>query len=244
MFYDKGKKHKIRDVRIGLGYTAVVLDNGRCGLAYTFRTDTISGCGLINEAGSFIGKSASELIHFYPLHNSVKASVGLATINALANYDLTGSIEGDILEVLDITPSDKVGMVGYFAPLIPALEKKTEDICIFEKKEMKEKYVLPEEIKEEILPQCSVVLLTATVLVNKTYEYITELIKNARICAMLGPSTPVVPEFFKEKGIKLLSGVQVTDVNSVLKIVSEAGGMGKFKKYVRKINVFCNDNMS
>jgi len=61
---------------------------------------------------------------------------------------------------------------------------------------------------------------------------------------MLGPSTPMAPEFFKEKGIKLLSGVQVTDVESVLKIVSEAGGMGKFKKYVKKINVFCNDNMS
>ena len=60
-----------------------------------------------------------------------------------------------------------------------------------------------------------------------------------RTCVLLGPSTPLVPEFFKDKGIHLLSGVEVIDAEHVLRIVSQAGGMGKFKKFVKKVNIFC-----
>ena len=237
MFYDKAKKHTVKDVRVGPGYTAVVLDNGKCGVAYTFRADASKGCGLIKEAGTLAGRNASELIHFYPTHNSIKSSIGLAAINALVNYDVPGKIKGDILEVLDVKPEDKVAMVGYFAPLIPKLEEKTENIYIFEQKDLDEKYIVPEKDREKILPTCNIVLLTSTTLVNKTFEYFTEFTKKAKSCAMLGPSTPLVPEFFKEKGFTLLSGVEVIDVEKVLTIVSEAGGMGKFKKHVKKVNI-------
>jgi len=36
---------KIADVRAGLGYTAVMLEDGACGLAYTFRNELGSCCG-------------------------------------------------------------------------------------------------------------------------------------------------------------------------------------------------------
>ena len=37
--------HAVADVRLGLGYTAVQLDDGRRGLAYTYRDDLHEGCG-------------------------------------------------------------------------------------------------------------------------------------------------------------------------------------------------------
>ena len=36
---EKARQRVIRDLRIGLGYTAVLLDDGACGLAYTFRDE-------------------------------------------------------------------------------------------------------------------------------------------------------------------------------------------------------------
>jgi uncharacterized protein (DUF4213/DUF364 family) len=36
---EKAQHRVVRDVRIGLGYTAVVLDDGACGLANTFRDE-------------------------------------------------------------------------------------------------------------------------------------------------------------------------------------------------------------
>jgi len=36
---EKAQHRVIRDVRTGLGYTAVLLDDGACGLAYRFRDE-------------------------------------------------------------------------------------------------------------------------------------------------------------------------------------------------------------
>ena len=143
LLYDRAKEREVVDVRIGAGYTAVVLDNGRCGVAYTYRGSREGKCGLLKEAGSLIGRKASELLDFYPVHNSLKSSVGLATINCIVNYNHKDKISGEILEVLKIKSTDRVGMVGYFEPLIKKIEKKTDEIFIFEKKELNEKIYCP-----------------------------------------------------------------------------------------------------
>ncbi len=238
MYYDRAKERNIADIRIGLGYTAVLLDDGRCGLAWTGTGGKKTCCSLMEDAGFFIGKSAAELIHFYPSNNPLKASVGLATINSLANYEKTGKKEGDILGCLNLKPDDRVGIIGDFKPLVKEMEKITENIFIFEKNFSDSKYFVAETEISKLLPDCSVVLITATSLVNKTFELLIELIKNVPSCAMLGPSTPLVPAFFSDKNIRILSGVEVIDTDRVLNIVSQAGGMKSFKNYVKKVNVF------
>jgi len=238
MYYDRAKERHISDIRIGLGYTAVLLDDGRCGLAWTGTCVEKTCCSLMEGAGSFIGKSAAELIHFYPSHNPLKASVGLATINSLANYEKTEKKEGDIIGYLNLKPDDRVGIIGDFKPLVKEIEKITEKIFIFEKNFSDSKYFTLETAMTEILPSCSVVLITATTLVNKTFEPLIELLKDVPTSALLGPSTPLVPAFFSDKNIRILSGVQVIDTDRVLKVVSQAGGMKSFKGFVKKVNVF------
>jgi len=243
MYYDRAKERKVIDLRIGLAYTAVLLDDGKCGLAWTGRDEEKTCCSLMDEAGSLMEKSPAELIHFFPSHNLLKASVGLATINALANYENTEKKEGDIIEFLNLKADDRVGIIGDFKPLVKEIEKITDKIFIFEKRKTGSKYFVMESEMANILPSCRVVLITATSLVNKTFEPLIELIKSVPSCAMLGPSTPLIPAFFADKGIKLLSGVEVVDVNKVLKIVSQAGGMKSFKDYIRKVNVFTGGNL-
>ena len=53
---------KAVDIRIGLGYTAVLLEDGRCGVAYTLHEQEYESCCVVPEAGRLTGHSVSELI--------------------------------------------------------------------------------------------------------------------------------------------------------------------------------------
>lgn len=44
----------------------------------------------------------------------------------------------------------------------------------------------------EMLPQCQVVILSATTLLNRTVDDLLDLCRNARELAILGPSTPLL----------------------------------------------------
>ena len=79
----QGAGHRAIDVRIGLGYTAVLLENGRCGLAYTFRHETGGGCCAFREAGSLCGRSAAGLLAYANSTDVIGSAVALATVNAL-----------------------------------------------------------------------------------------------------------------------------------------------------------------
>ena len=41
-------------------------------------------------------------------------------------------VAGDLLDVLALTKDDRVGMVGFFAPLAPVIRKRAGELLIFE----------------------------------------------------------------------------------------------------------------
>jgi len=96
---------------------------------------------------------------------------------------------------------------------------------------------LPDSAAGERLPQCQIVVLSATTLLNHTIDGLLDSCKSARQIAILGPSTPFLPEPFKKRGVTILSGVQVVDAPRVLRVVSEAGGTRSFGKAIRKLTV-------
>jgi len=233
----KAGASRIKDIRVGLCYTAAQLENGNTGVAYTFRDVLGSGCAVFSGARPFAGRSASELRGYLTSEDCLERTVGLAVANAVHNTDHSAFSEGDVLDYLDITRDDTVGMVGYFAPLIPGLQKKAKQLHIVEKIPDKADNLLPAERAYDILPACSVVLITATAIINKTFEDVISACSNCRITAVLGASTPLCPEVFKGFGVTLLSGVIVTDPGEILRTVSEGGGMRFFKGLIKKVNV-------
>jgi uncharacterized protein (DUF4213/DUF364 family) len=224
----------VQDVRIGLGYTAVRLNTGACGLAYTFREEAGEGCSVVQRAGSIAGRQVTELAGWAKELNAVTAAVGLATLNALIEAPL-GTTEEDIASALRVKPSDVVGMVGYFGPLIDFLTKRAAKLHIFERRPTGDGRVLPDWAAAALLPECDVVLLSATTIANRTIDSLLEWPRHAREIALLGPSTPMVPDLFAARGVTLLSGVQVIDADRVLQIVSEGGGTRSFGTAVRKL---------
>ena len=230
--------HHVADVRIGLGYTGVQLDDGRCGLAYTFRQQTGAGCAVMPEAGSLTGRSAGELAALVQCRDVIRAAVGLATLNALVRPQ--GYDTGDILNLLAVDQADVVGMVGYFGPLVDTLRKNSKALHIIEQREDMGANTLPVTSAETILPQCHVVIITATTLLNRTLDGLLSYCRSAREIAILGPSTPMLPRVFAPRGVTLLSGIEVIDPPQALRIVSEGGGTRQLGKSIRKVSVRTN----
>jgi uncharacterized protein (DUF4213/DUF364 family) len=233
-----GQKLATADIRIGLGYTAVRLEDGRCGLAYTLHEKEYESCCVIPEAGSLAGRKVSELIPWMKSPDVTACAIGLATLNAVITTPAS-AVESDVLDLLPIHPEDSVGMIGYFGPLVEPIKNKARTFHVFERKPDSDYGILPESAAPELLPECQVVVVTATSLLNHTIDGLLDLCRKAREIAILGPSTPFLPEIFSRYGVTMLSGVQVLDPVQVLQTVSEGGGARQFGKAVRKLSLRC-----
>lgn len=224
------------DIRVGLGYTAVLLEDGRCGLAYTLHEKEYESCSVLAEAGRISGRRASDLLPWMKLPDETACAVGLAAANAVIGSP-EGSLESDILEMLSVAPEDAVGMIGYFGPLVDPIKKKVRAMHIFERKPIPELGVLADSAAPELLQQCDVVILSATTLLNHTIDGLLRCCGNAREVVILGPTTPFLPAVFKKRGVTVLSGVHVVDAPQVLRVVSEAGGTRHFGRSIRKLTL-------
>jgi uncharacterized protein (DUF4213/DUF364 family) len=227
----------VNDVRIGLGYTAVQLDNGQVGVAYTFHRNAEGGCSVFKGLRPLAGRHALELLAMFDSKDKIESAVALATCNAIFNAvgkRYTGG--GDVIEHLDVHPYDQVGMVGNFAPLIPFFREKGVSLKIFEQIDKAKGVLLPEAEAYKHLPRCQMALITSTAIINHTVDDLLEAARSCREVILLGASTPFVPEAFADTPVTMLSGVVVIDPPQILRIVSEGGGMRFFKNYIQKAN--------
>jgi uncharacterized protein (DUF4213/DUF364 family) len=229
----------VTDLRVGLGYTAVRVSDEDVGLAYTFRHDISRTCTAVKQAGKITGKTAKELIEWMRRGDLLSSSIGLATLNAVLQPHLPESLGEDFLPFLELGPNDRVGMVGFFAPLIQSIRRRCGELLIFERQTDKGKGLLgPEEIRARI-PDCTIVILSGTTLINQTFEEIVKYIGGAREAVLLGPSAPLLPDAFENTPITYLAGVRIIDGEKSLQIVSEGGGTQRLMKSgsVKKIVV-------
>lgn len=225
----------LKDVRAGLGYTCVLLEDDACGLAYTFREELGEYCGTLSEAGSLIGKAGLEIIPWALSKNRVKAAVGLAAINAVLNTATAEWSTGNVITALDVRPDSTFGMVGEFRPILFEIKKKTDSIYVFERDVSGDSALYPSETIPQHLPKCDVVVITATSLINHTIDEVLSHCQNARQVCMVGPSTPLCPEVFRRYNVHLLAGSAVTDPRRILEIVSQGGGTMSMKPAIRQV---------
>ncbi len=232
---------KIEDVRIGLGYTALKNSAGGVGLAYTLKSRLHPHCTTLEMAGELKGRDLKEIAYlFLDERNVLKTALGLAAINSVAETDSDSLLTGDTINHLDIQKEDWVGMIGHFAPLEKRIKKITPHLFIIEDKVEYRRNGMY-KIFDEILNSCDVVIITATTLINKTFEDIIKKTPKARKRVLLGPSTPLYAKAFQDSGIDILSGMVVEDKDKVLDIVSQGGGTMIFKNYCKKVNLLVKE---
>ncbi|MFA5629371.1 MAG: DUF364 domain-containing protein [Dehalococcoidales bacterium] len=222
----------VTDVRIGLGYTCVKLDNGNLGLAWTAQ-NTSGSCTHENRAGKLAGSSASELLEsLVDNAKPLSRTIGLATANALiSGLPRPQTAEEDILDLVGVTADDKVAMVGFFGPIIVKLKKIGCKLDILELKNDRPGTVSPED-GQTALSNCSVAIITATSIITNTFDDLVGRLNNPRAVIVLGPSTPMYPQVFANTPVTHLAGSLVKDAAMAAKVVSEGGGTMLLRPYL------------
>lgn len=220
------------DVRIGLVYTSVRLDNGHTGIAWTGHRLS-RGCGHQAAAGTLAGRPAKELLHFLAdTDDSLSRTIGLATANALASgTSPPRTVSTEILSLIDVQPSDHVVMAGCFGPLIPRLRRIGCRLDILEL-DTDKPGTLPCEKGPSLLAVCDVALITATSLVTNTMDDLLSGLGRVRCAVILGPSAFMRPEVFSGTPVTHIAGVRIRDAFAVERVVSEGGGTKTLKPHV------------
>lgn len=228
----------VADVRIGLNYTAVQLENGATGLGYTFRDALSGGCAALDDLPKLAGSRAAELLTLFDSQHLIARALALATANALFNDpQAEGYLEGPALEQIDFSPNDQVAMIGHFSPLVKALRPRIKTLLIFEQQARPHEQIHAITEAKKLLPSCQVALITATAIINNSIDALLALTQHCREVVILGSSTPLCAAAFQDTPVSLLSGICVHESKQLLRIVSEAGGTPAFKGAVTKVNL-------
>lgn len=232
----------VEDVRFGLSYGGVRLSNGQVGLAALLLHELPPGCAGFPETGKYTGQKASLLLKLLTEgKNPLEKALGLATANAIIRPKPSSKAkedERDALAIMNLTPEDRVAMVGLFSPMVPKIEATGAKLSVIEKNPAR--MIIPGRAeRERILRECTVAVITATSLLNGSMEEILAGLGNPRHIAILGPSTPLAPEIFQGTPVNHLGGATVVDTYKIMEIITE-GGLSVMRPCLRFVNLLFN----
>lgn len=223
---------KILSIQVGMSRTAVLAeteDGIRCGLAATFSNpdDNHHLHPSVAKAGLLLDLSTEELAGLVKSSSLTEATIGLATINALLPGNLTHTrvLNGhDYL--LENGQGKNIAMIGHF-PFIDLLRPVTKNLWTLELNPKPGD--IPAELAPDYLPRADIVAITATTIINKTFDDLISYCRPGATVIMLGPSTPLSPVLF-DLGVNVISGTRVLDVQATMIGIAQASSIHQLKQ--------------
>lgn len=231
------KNRRIADLRVGLSYVGVKLDNDVSGLAAILPDAASGGCTVLKEAGTYAGSAAWDALKYLvDGGNALHRAIGLATANALVAFPEDKTEDREATTYFNLKPGEKVAMVGLFSPLVERIRKTGAKLTVIEKNPERIDLLSPED-RRKALVECNVAIITATTLLNVTLEETLAALGSPRLVAVMGPSTPLLPAIFSGTPVTHLGGAVVADCARVLRIISEGGGTPALRPSLRFVNL-------
>lgn len=236
LLVERAARVTVRHLVIGLGYTAVATDDGGLGLAYTWFGDKAC-CTFMRGWDEAEGAPASELLERLLHSDGLERSVGLATANAL-NHAAAGRLPADegpagaLVRGLRVERGTKVAMVGFFPPVAKALKGVGAELEVVD-----DALGMGDQraFKTRLGDWAEALVMTSTALLNDTAD---ELLGHAgpwvRV-ALLGPTTPLMPEAFAGLPVDVLAGMVPVDAERVLRAVRHGAGTPELQRCSRKV---------
>jgi uncharacterized protein (DUF4213/DUF364 family) len=217
---------------VGVFWTAVVVDSGgerRCGLASNLhRTGHTHGPTVdVGQAGALTELAARDLAGLARAPGLIEASIGMAAINALLprmDQEYVDLNAGELLA--EEGRGRRVALVGSF-PFVPRLREQVGHLDLLEQRPVEGR--LPAGAAADVIPRADLVAITGTSLLNHTFEELLALCRPDATILVLGPTTPLSPVLF-ERGVHLLSGAVVEQIDPVLRAVSEGANFKQVRR--------------
>ena len=233
-FEKEAKKSIVDTINIGLGYTAVVLKDGRCGLCCTL-TRSITSCTIWKNPENFENQSALKLLNLIHSNNCLDRSITIALVNAL-NHNKTAVLPIDtssMFKDLALKENSTVAMIGYFMPIVKELKKNNIKVITFD---IGKNIGNKEDFYEKANKKADAIILTATSLINCTFEEVlADLSFSKAPIALIGPSTIMEPSLYDGTKISILAGTHTLDNEKILKAVRNAKGTHTLHKFSKKV---------
>jgi hypothetical protein len=199
---------------------AIELDDGSIGLSYVLygealprlhaQAPAIAGCDALTLAAGFTAEPGAD--------GGVPRTLGLAAANALTAWvfgrvgyappaatDSVGSIEP--------RAGERIGMVGFFAPLVPAIAAAGASLVVVELREdlLGERDGVTVTADPGALADCDKVVATGTLLLNGTLARMRAAAKRATRFALIGPSAGLLPDALFAAGVTDIGGSWVVN---------------------------------
>ncbi|MGE0383717.1 MAG: DUF364 domain-containing protein [Gammaproteobacteria bacterium] len=243
----------VADVRVGVFYTAVRLDTGHAGVAFTPRdlADTVCcprSAAQAPPAGSVAGRDAWELAAYAQSRVPLRRAIGVAVINALSalamqQHGVPGGRKVpdlDALEAAGVHASDRVAMVGAFTPFIKALKGRVARLRVIDRHK---EALKPDEHDlwcdpaqaAAALADADIAIITGSAQIEGGLEALLGAARGARSVVLAGPTASGWPTPYFERGVHVLAGIEILDPERILRVVSEGGSGYFFEGAARKV---------
>jgi uncharacterized protein (DUF4213/DUF364 family) len=221
---------RIVQVQVGLYWTGVVVEvQGalRCGLAATLhnpstehaRTPAVSAPEMLESL------SACQVASLVYSESVTETSIGLAALNALLPVpESLHELQAEDYIARQGSQS-RVALVGHF-PFVSDLRPKVRELWVLEQNPSAGD--LPASAAAQIIPQADVLAITATTLINHTFDGLMALRRPDARVLLIGPSTPLSPALF-DLGVSVLSGTVVEDIERVMGFIRHAATFRQIK---------------
>ncbi len=203
-------------------FCAVLLDDGSVGLAFTLLDGTLATLHGRNLRAQERG-SAMDLVRGYAAGDLAARTLGLAAINALARRlcERAGFAPDDSIDSfgsLALQAGDRLGMVGYFTPLIQQARALGVPVTVLELRAdlVREEPGLAVTLDAKRLSGCNKIVSTSTLLLNDTFEQMSALWAHADAVAIVGPSAGCPPDPLFASGVSAVGTAWVADAGAFL----------------------------
>ncbi|MCB1791567.1 MAG: hypothetical protein KDJ24_14800 [Gammaproteobacteria bacterium] len=201
----------------------VFLDDGSVGPFYVSLGDMLRQLWRRHPQPAAFVADAEQLLDGYGDVDLAARGLAVGVFNALsaavmrnAGFDAPDRVGGDTTR--DEDSSGRVGMVGYFCPLVDRLTEQGHSVLVLEH--------APQRIPERdgvvvtrdpaALRDCSHVLCTASTLVNDSLESLLDTLGGQVPVDLIGPSGSGLPDPLFARGIRSVGGIRFASRENLL----------------------------
>jgi uncharacterized protein (DUF4213/DUF364 family) len=198
-------------------FCALELEDGSLGISYVLLDEaTRHFVAADRDAGGLQGADALATARWFAAEAGVKKTLGFAAVNALTSclFERAGYLppaSTDSIGMLDPQPEERIGMIGFFPPLVKRIAAVGAELVVVElKAELAGEYAdYRVTLDAEELRGCSKVLSTSTVLLNDTLDRMLGLCAKARRFVLVGPGAGCLPDPLFARGVTLVGGAWI-----------------------------------